>query len=433
MSELYRGYLDGRLKQQKFTRSYGEIDVVNAISDGGAKDKFRVLRLCKDKMYLYFCETDDEERFHIIKHIQYDYPSKGKSVSIEDALTNLPEQKDQALYIVGEDVNKDSVIDILKNKASSVVKFKENKDDAIRSKLKYIFSEVMSERIQTEYSVRFIDCFFEKKMIYVPIDDDCLKSTFWGKYKWRDIIPNEERDCTIANVDCKCLTIKIETDGFQNIFGKFTDLKGKSNYILLHETQLKEPQNASVTEPKEQEPTNEKTKLTPEKKDSKSKHSYIRLRDRKMSEAARQCTYFMFDTNVLLNDPEIITFIQNQKGKRLRIPLMVFIEINKFKDNPNCSQHSQAQIVYKKIRKESSSDTSIIEGVAEEDMNRYLPYECSFKRTPDDCIITLAIKYKLKGESICVITDDGGMQGIIRSLKTESQPLVLSLNEFYAK
>ena len=406
MKVNYKEYLQDRLSGQDPEFSLGEFLVRKAISVG-AKGKFRLLHLTSNIMYLYECETNDEgNMFRIKKHYMHKHTITSDNKYIEYVLSILPEEKDQSLYVAFGNtfsVNKSIIMESLKNKAASVIVLQ--KDIACNRSLKCIFPDIIFEQIHTQPPIGLIDCINGSKPIYVPLTVECLDSTFWGQFKWRDIIPNEECDCKIADVDCKSLTIKLEVDGFQNIFGKIEDCQKHRKYILLHETQ-----NVTVTEIGEQE------NQSP--------------RDRKMSNEAQKYEYFMPDTNVLINDPDILTFFSHQKGKKLRIPLMVYREINTFKDTSGHYLQKKAEKVYRIINKVTSLDSSMIEKVEKKDIYQ-LPRECQLKFGPDDCIIALAIKYKLRGDSICLITEDNGMRAIINALSEDKKPMVLSTNDLY--
>ena len=67
----------------------------------------------------------------------------------------------------------------------------------------------------------------------IPLSDDTLNATFWGDKKWRDIIPNENRDASVGEIPLKYITLKTYVDGFQNIYVSVSDIQGNNKNVAL--------------------------------------------------------------------------------------------------------------------------------------------------------------------------------------------------------
>jgi rRNA-processing protein FCF1 len=122
------------------------------------------------------------------------------------------------------------------------------------------------------------------------------------------------------------------------------------------------------------------------------------------------CKY-IFDTNILMNYPELLLVIANDKNKIVVIPYDVLEELDGLKndDNENKSFHARTSLriineVKSKIKFESPEPELLPQG-----LNR---------RKTDNLILSIAIK--LKCENIILITNDIG-------IKVKSEPLSIKI------
>lgn len=444
----YIEYLKERLRRQSGFVFEGELAVRKAITSFDARGKFLLLYLYQHDMYLYNCQTDDTgEKFRIMeycvfnhsldkvfdpnissdileKYSQAFYRQKNKYIyddyynelcpdlaahnqSIEQALSNLPIRNDSAIFVDGNNSNYKSVIYALQHKAASVVSMVLESSTTQRSPkmLKCWFPNEIKSHIQTDPPIALLGCLSKPSMVFVPLNETSLDSAFWGDIKWRDVIPNEDKDCCITDVDCKYLTLKIEVDGFQNIFCRITDINQQVRYLLMqnaHNAKFQEKELGAKTNK-----VNDGAKqMNPSKK---GRDSDVKADNtiKTLSTEAKLYTHFIVDTNSLIYNPDIIPSIASDKSKKLIIPLMVTREINKLKDR-NSDIKRQATINYKNINKIYKGNIILNETATQDDINE-LPLEVrSLSLTPDDYILAIAIRHKLKGENICLITDEAG-------------------------
>lgn len=280
-SDNYKKYIEDILYNKKDFIFSGEAVIRKAIASYGIKDVFLLLQLNSDYCYLYECETDNEgSRFRIkgydIYHHKlskifcekldkrkvaqfslayskqdgrYVYDEYYSLLSaelaehnklIQQALCELPNKwKCLSLFIDGEYCEIPSVIYALQRNATEIISMKLDKPLSTDNNkvLKCWFPDVVKGRIRTDNNITFLDCLKVPQTIFVPLDDNSLDSFFYNEIKWRDILPNFEKDCKIAGIECKTIMLKTKVDGFQNVFCRVSDAKGNNKYLLVYNSQ----------------------------------------------------------------------------------------------------------------------------------------------------------------------------------------------------
>jgi hypothetical protein len=156
--------------------------------------------------------------------------------SISCALHDLPDKWEYPILCIdGNFCEFPSVLYALQRNASNTISMKLEtplfQEEA--NKLKCWFPDKIKEQISTNLRITLLDCLKETRNVFVPLENRSLNSTFFQGVKWGDIIPNMNKDCTIAGVDCKCIILKVIVDGFQNIFCRATDLFGEYKEVWV--------------------------------------------------------------------------------------------------------------------------------------------------------------------------------------------------------
>lgn len=131
--------------------------------------------------------------------------------------------------------------------------------------------------------------------------------------------------------------------------------------------------------------------------------------------------YFVFDTNIFLSDPHILS-----KVKYLDYVILaarVTEELNKHKTNKDQNIAKNAQMAIKLIGNERRKENGHL--IFERAKLDLLPHEFS-KRDADNMILAVALNHQK--ENICLVTSDEGL--LQKSLQVEIP--CLSLNEFYS-
>lgn len=280
-SDNYKKYIEDILHKNQNLFYSGEAVVRKAIASYGIKGEFILLLLYSENCYLYECETNkDGNRFRIKSYDIYNhqlggifnekleknkldkyslayFKKGGKYVydeyynkistelaehneGLEQVISELPDKwKYTSLIVDGNYSEYPSLIYALQRNATKVISMKldqaSSKDNP--SALRCLFPNVMREQIMTNNHITFLDCVKEPKTVFVPLDELSLNSIFYHDIKWRDIIPNWEKDCEIAGVDCKYIMLKVKVDGFQNVFCHTIDAKRNNKYILVYNSQ----------------------------------------------------------------------------------------------------------------------------------------------------------------------------------------------------
>jgi hypothetical protein len=258
----------------------GEETIVRkAIASYAIIGKFTLMHIKTETCYMYECETDDEGlRFRINSFGRYSHQLKevfGANLdsetlkkyslayfyqdekygydeyynnlcpklaehnkAIQQSFCNLPtEWKEPSLLCIDGDFSKyPSVIYALQKNARKIYSMRLKSFQNESYDPQPWFPKDIKEKIATNGSVTLFDCLNKSQNIFVPLENSSLDSTFFRGIKWSDIMPNMNKDCNICGVDCKCIWLKVEVDGFQNIFCKATDVHGNFKDVWLYNT-----------------------------------------------------------------------------------------------------------------------------------------------------------------------------------------------------
>lgn len=310
-SDNYKKYVEDILYKKKDSLFSGETVVRKAIVSYDIKGTFLLLQLTSDYCYLYECETDDvSSKFRIKSYDIYHhklskifcekfdkkkfdkfswayFKQDGKYVydeyysqlsvelaehnkALQQALCELPSSwKCSSLYIDGDYSEIPSVVYALQRNATKIISTKLDKPLSMDNNivLKCWFPDVVKGKIRTDNNITFLDCLKVSQTVFVPLDDNCLDSYFYNEIKWRDILPNFEKDSEIAGIECKTIMLRTKVDGFQNVFCRASDAKDNYKYIMVYNSQ-----NISLNfknEPIENQPSKQKKKKIKDINDSK--------------------------------------------------------------------------------------------------------------------------------------------------------------------
>lgn len=279
--DSYKTYIGDILCKKKETIYNGEVIVRKAIASYRIRGEFLLLQLNSDDCYLYECETDDEvtrfriKSYGIYRHKlseifekkldkrkieksslayfkqdgKYVYDEYYSQLSVElaehnkalqQALCELPSSwKCSSLYIYGDYSEIPSVVYALQRNATEIISMTLDKPLSTDNNkvLKCWFPDVVKGKIRTDNNITFLDCLKVSQTVFVPLDDNCLDSYFYNEIKWRDILPNFEKDCEIAGIECKTIMLRTKVDGFQNVFCRVSDAKDNYKYIMVYNSQ----------------------------------------------------------------------------------------------------------------------------------------------------------------------------------------------------
>mgnify|MGYP004654121001 CR=1 FL=1 len=280
-SDNYKKYVEDILYKKKDSLFSGETVVRKAIVSYDIKGTFLLLQLTSDYCYLYECETDDvSSKFRIKSYDIYHhklskifcekfdekkfdkfswayFKQDGRFVydeyysqlsvelaehnkALQQALCELPSSwKCSSLYIDGDYSEIPSVVYALQRNATEIISMKLDKPLSTDNNkvLKCRFPDVVKGKIRTDNNITFLDCLKVPQTVFVPLNDNSLDSFFYNEIKWRDILPNFEKDCEIAGIECKTIMLKTKVDGFQNVFCRASDAKGNNKYLLVYNSQ----------------------------------------------------------------------------------------------------------------------------------------------------------------------------------------------------
>lgn len=280
-SDKYKKDIEDILYKKKDSLFSGETVVRKEIDSYGGKGAFLLLQLTSDFCYLYECETNDVssrfriKSYEIYRHklseifgnkldkreIQkfslayfkqdgrYVYDEYYSQLSVELAehnkalqqvLCKLPVSwKCSSLYIDGNYSEIPSVVYALQRNATEIISMTLDKPLSTDNNkvLKCWFPDVVKGKIRTDNNITFLDCLKVFQTVFVPLEDNCLDSYFYNEIKWRDILPNFEKDCEIAGIECKTIMLRTKVGGFQNVFCRASDAKDVNKYIMVYNSQ----------------------------------------------------------------------------------------------------------------------------------------------------------------------------------------------------
>ena len=130
-----------------------------------------------------------------------------------------------------------AVVYALQEKTAKVVMMQEVKENLniIETKRVLHLQNFNKMYLNTVPIMSVADCFFPQT-IYIPMDEVTLGSEFCNGTTWGDLTANTETSdyCTINGVSCKCVTIKMTIDIFNNVFCSMQSFNGEKKTILLH-------------------------------------------------------------------------------------------------------------------------------------------------------------------------------------------------------
>lgn len=300
-------YIENRLKENN-KKSEQHICAITAIDYYRAEKEFYLLQFYNSECLLLKCKTSDNSKLkrvgivscskyqHDLNEIyksdnkdlikkyeeafykntnsiyQYDpyYNELSSALSeyknrIEAALNDIQFARDIPVYICyTKHYSTKAVAHALQEKCSKVVLMQEVKEnlDIKESRRVLHLQDFNKMYLNTTPVMSIADCFSPQTM-YIPMTEITLDSEFCNGKRWRDLIANTETSdcCTINGVLCKCVTIKMAIDIFNNIFCTMQSINGEQKTILLHNAlgvKINVSSNIVEKEPlekKEKEPT----------------------------------------------------------------------------------------------------------------------------------------------------------------------------------
>lgn len=445
---LYIRYLSDRSKVRKAILSEAEKSVRMALGAYGAAGRFRLLLFQPADCYLYECTADEAGKlfrimgYRIFSHglervFGPDFPDDTKrkfalayhrqgdrfvydsyydclcpalaahNEAVREALREIPAQGDLPLFVAGMYGDSPAVAWALQEKAGRVVPMGlvQPRPSADKEKIRCRFPEVMGERYPVHARPKRLlrDCVVQEWSVAVPLSEETLESPFWHTKKWKDILPNTGQDCEIAGVPCKWISLKIDVDGFANVFCRVRDARGNVCYPLIYDAlgeagKLRKPETRAAA-----------PKPVPA---GMARRPWQSHKYKPLKKEALAFTHFVVDTNALLDCTDLIpTLLANRR--KVVVTLMAFREINRFKDNKRDERNQRAEIVYRQlVDKRADSQFIIREAVTAEDLKE-LPIELQRGNSSnDDMIYAIAIRHKKAGEKVCIVTSDGGFNTI---------------------
>lgn len=445
---LYIRYLSDRSRARKAILSEAEKNVRMALNAYGAVGRFGLLLFRPADCYLYECTADEIGKlfritgYRIFRHgldrvfgpnlpddkkrkLTLAYHRQGDrfvydsyyddlcpsltahNAAVREALKEIPAQGNLPLFVAGVYGDNPSVAWTLQEKAGRVVPMGlvSPRPSSDKEKIRCRFPEVVGERYPMHVCPKRLlrDCVVQEWSVAVPLVEETLESPFWHTKKWKDILPNTDQDCEIAGVPCKWISLKIDVDGFANVFCRVRDARGNVCYPLIYDA-LGE---AGIPRKPEVRATAPKSVPAGAARRPWQPHKYKPLK-----KEALEFTHFVVDTNALLACTDLIpTLLAN--GRKVVVTLMAFREINRFKDNKRDERNQRATIVYRQlVDKRVDSRFIIREAVTPEDLKE-LPFELQGGNSSnDDKIYAIAIRHKKAGEKVCIVTSDGGFDAI---------------------
>ena len=281
MNDSYTRYIENRLKEGN-KKSNQHLCAITAVDYYGAEEDFYLLQFYNSECLLLKCKTSDnsskpkrvgivscskyqhglneiykndnkdlikkyEEAFYKNTNgiYQYDpfYNELSSALSeyknkIEATLNDIQFAHDLPVYVCyTKHYSTKAVAHALQEKWPKVILMQEVKEnlDIIESKRVLHLRDFSKMYLNTVPVMSVADCFSPQTM-YIPVSEFTLDSEFCNGKKWRDLIANTETDdcCIINGIQCKCVTIKMKIDIFNNVFCTTQSFNGEQKTILLH-------------------------------------------------------------------------------------------------------------------------------------------------------------------------------------------------------
>lgn len=280
MNDSYTRYIENRLKEGN-KKSNQHLCAITAVDYYGAEEDFYLLQFYNSECLLLKCKTSDnsskpkrvgivscskyqhglneiykndnkdlikkyEEAFYKNTNgiYQYDpfYNELSSALSeyknkIEATLNDIQFAHDLPVYVCyTKHYSTKAVAHALQEKWPKVILMQEVKEnlDIIESKRVLHLHDFNKFYLNTVPVMSVADCFSPQTM-YIPVSEFTLDSEFCNGKKWRDLIANTETDdcCIINGIQCKCVTIKIKIDIFNNVFCTTQSFNGEQKTVLL--------------------------------------------------------------------------------------------------------------------------------------------------------------------------------------------------------
>lgn len=244
-----------------------------------------------------------------------------------------------------------------------------------------------------------LDFLFKKEdqliPLTVPLDEATLASPFCGSLTWADALPSADAyDREVCGVKCTTLRMRTVIDAYQNIFLSIRDNFGNGKVVCLYDAFYEpEPQRKPAIK------TNTVTKPKPEPE----------------SAGTNSVSSFIIDTNAFIYEPDLVKHLKD--GVLLYLSYKVVDELDGLKENKDTQK--SAKLALKCLSSAGDCIQFAKPGT------HLLPKDLN-PNSPDNRIISCALKLLKENVAVALVTDDNGMTLKARGLKVP----VLSLNQF---
>ena len=282
MNDLYKKYIINRLKKDNKRISNQHLCAITAVDYYRAEKEFYLLQFYHSECLLLKCKTNEtnqqkrigivlykkyrhslnniykdnpesneltekcEKAYYLRTNGSYQYDSYYDTLSptlkkynkqIDAALNEIQLDDNMPVYVCSnKKYSTKAVVYALQKKAVKVVLMEEVKGnlDIIESKRVLHLQDFSKMYLNTVPVMSVADCFSPQTM-YIPVSEFTLDSEFCNGKKWRDLIANTETDdcCIINGIQCKCVTIKMKIDIFNNVFCTTQSFNGEQKTVLL--------------------------------------------------------------------------------------------------------------------------------------------------------------------------------------------------------
>ncbi len=275
-------YLANRLKNGgKPSVSIIELAAINAIDNHNANGEFALIVFLGDECYVCDCTKSDKLNKYSIQTLKKVKHSLNDLYNSDNINTNLASQLECSYFDNGTYIEHDefypkrfaqiSDYDLKICEALSAINVSGNRPLFIAGKtyadklaVRYAIQQICGRRpvttLETSEKLNLVSrVLFNKPTqdlkillrgqntieiiknlgrngvtVYVPHSDHTLNSSFLNATTWREIIPGNCVPCKVNGVDCYCLSISFEIDGFNNVFCRSIDGYGNKRYIIVH-------------------------------------------------------------------------------------------------------------------------------------------------------------------------------------------------------
>lgn len=410
--KFYTDYIRNRLSRGKRCLSEIEKMAITSIDNYGARGEFTLLTFFDDECYICHCKTDAGSRFRIdtmqcFKHnLKQLYAEDHISKTLANQIGALGAVGREPIFAGGSFIDKKAVVYALQQiYGRDVIQMDMKSCGKLNSKSRTLFSETITKEplhlsLPDSNIMRFIGS--EGLEVFVPLQDCSLDSPFWRETTWRNMLPENYGKCMIGQSECCYLKINFEVDCFNNIFCKVTDSAQNEKYMILH-APFGAPESMEI-----QELTNIENEAGPLKVIGKSDLSKYEKKKVEINE--NKDNYYIIDTNVFVNCPDIISKID--KRYTVVLAAKVIDELDKLKIKLSATEQKNVQDALRSINKQMNQRDIRMELA---DMN-LLPIDFD-RRSPDNMILTVALKYKSECNNPILLTSDNGLQAKASVLK----------------